>query len=45
TGGFHAALADGSVRFVGDDDFSPQELDSLLTRDGGEVIDLPDYWR
>jgi prepilin-type processing-associated H-X9-DG protein len=45
TGGFHVALADGSVRFVRDGDFPAQKLDSLVTRDGGEVIDLPDYWR
>jgi hypothetical protein len=33
------------VRFVRDGDFPAQKLDSLVTRDGGEVIDLPDYWR
>jgi prepilin-type processing-associated H-X9-DG protein len=45
TGGFHVALADGSVRVVMHSEFPPQKLDSLLTRDGGEVIDLPDHWR
>ncbi|MFM8217394.1 MAG: DUF1559 domain-containing protein, partial [Planctomycetaceae bacterium] len=45
TGVFHAALADGSVRVVSHSDFPPEKLDSLLTRDGGEVVDLPDYWR
>jgi hypothetical protein len=40
-GGFHAALADGSVRFVSDK-ITPQTLRSAITRNGGEVLG-PDF--
>lgn len=37
-GGFHVALADGSVRFISMG-IDPDVLRALFTRDGGEVID------
>jgi hypothetical protein len=37
TGGFHALLADGSVRFISDF-IDPTIFKALLTRAGGEVI-------
>lgn len=36
-GGFHALIADSSVRFISDT-ISPQTLQALLTRDGGEEV-------
>ncbi|MFI5459742.1 MAG: DUF1559 domain-containing protein [Isosphaerales bacterium] len=43
-GGFNAAMADGSVRFVrtaGNDAISPQDLRALVTRDGHEAVAAP----
>jgi prepilin-type processing-associated H-X9-DG protein len=43
-GGFNAAMADGSVRFVrttGDNAIRPQDLRALVTRDGREKITAP----
>jgi prepilin-type processing-associated H-X9-DG protein len=39
-GGFNAALADGSVRFV-KTTTSPDVIRALITRNGGEVVALP----
>jgi prepilin-type processing-associated H-X9-DG protein len=41
TGGAHFALADGSVRLLSYA-IGPQTLAALATRQGGEVIHLPD---
>jgi prepilin-type processing-associated H-X9-DG protein len=38
-GGVNAAFADGHVRFISADDISPEELEALLTIDGGETVD------
>ena len=43
-GGFNAAMADGSIRFVrtmGNNATSPQDLKALVTRNGGETVALP----
>ena len=40
TEGFHAALADGSVRFI-KKSIDPKMLWALFTRDGGEVTEFP----
>jgi len=43
-GGFDAAMADGSVRFIRSstaNPISPQELKALVTRDGGERVARP----
>ncbi len=37
SGGFHAVLADGSVRFI-PETINPQTLKALMTRDGGELV-------
>ncbi len=39
-GGFHVGIGDGSVRFIANN-IDPQVLRALLTRDGGETINLP----
>ncbi len=39
--GFQAGMCDGSVRFISHT-IKPQTLKSLITRDGGEVIDFND---
>jgi prepilin-type processing-associated H-X9-DG protein len=41
-GGFNAAFADGSVRFL-KNSISPQVLDGLITRNGNEVISSDAY--
>ncbi|MFN5298872.1 MAG: DUF1559 domain-containing protein [Planctomycetaceae bacterium] len=38
TGGFHVSLADGSVRYLSYDVATPQVLDAMLSRDGGEAV-------
>ncbi len=43
-GGFSAAMADGSVRFIrtsGDDAISPQDFRAMVTRDGHEAVAGP----
>ena len=41
-GGFHAAMADGSVRFI-KDAIDPKKFRSMITRDQGEVINADDF--
>jgi hypothetical protein len=38
TGGFHVSLADGAVRYLSYDVATPQMLDAMLSRDGGEIV-------
>ena len=38
TGGFHVSLADGAVRYLSYDVATPQMLDLMLSRDGGEIV-------
>lgn len=38
--GFHAAFADGSVRFI-KKSIDPKSLWALFTKDGGEVVEIP----
>jgi hypothetical protein len=40
--GFQAGFCDGSVRFISNT-IKPQTLKSLITRDGGEVVDSNDF--
>lgn len=42
SGGFQAAFADGSVRFLGNT-LAPPSLDALLTRDAGDLV-APGDW-
>ena len=42
TGGFLAAFGDGSVRFL-KSTLKPETVKALFTRNGGEVIDDPNY--
>jgi hypothetical protein len=43
-GGFHIAIADGSVRFV-NKDFPEKLMRAAITRDGAEVLNLDDLGR
>jgi hypothetical protein len=36
--GFHAAMADGSVRFI-KNSIDPKTLWAMFTKDGGEILD------
>jgi len=42
-GGVNTIFADGSIRFICEEDFTPEEVQAMLSREGGEAVDFPTF--